>query len=98
LDRVKYGSIFFELEGSVAQTFDCCKLSHSPWYKDFGRSRALAISFANDEGTAALADSLGAVTLLDKMKLASRLIPAIKHYANADHKWMDFRRSDVLET
>jgi len=41
-------------------------------------SRLIAISFWNDEGTQALAESLGAVTLLDKMKLATELIPAIK--------------------
>jgi DNA-binding NarL/FixJ family response regulator len=41
-------------------------------------SRLIAISFWNDEGTQALADSLGAVTLLDKMRLTTDLIPAIK--------------------
>ena len=41
-------------------------------------SRLIAISFWNDEGTQALAESLGAVTLLDKMKLVTELIPAIK--------------------
>jgi DNA-binding NarL/FixJ family response regulator len=41
-------------------------------------SRLIAISFWNDEGTQALADSLGAVTLLDKMRLTADLIPAIK--------------------
>jgi hypothetical protein len=41
-------------------------------------SRIIAISFWNDEGRQALAESLGAVTLLDKMRLTTDLIPAIK--------------------
>ena len=41
-------------------------------------SRLIAISFWKDEGTQALAESLGAVTLLDKMRLTTDLIPAIK--------------------
>jgi DNA-binding NarL/FixJ family response regulator len=41
-------------------------------------SRLIAISFWDDEGTQALAESLGAVTLLDKLTLATELIPAIK--------------------
>jgi DNA-binding NarL/FixJ family response regulator len=41
-------------------------------------SRLIAMSFWNDEDTQALARSLGAVTLLDKMRLVSELIPAIK--------------------
>ena len=41
-------------------------------------SRLIAISFWKDEGTHALAKSLGAVTLLDKMTLTTDLIPAIK--------------------
>jgi hypothetical protein len=44
-------------------------------------SSFLAISFWNDEETKALADSFGAVALLDKTKLAEELIPAIKRYA-----------------
>lgn len=48
-------------------------------------SQLLAISFANDEDTATLTDSFGAVVLLDKMDLAMELIPAIKRYANAGH-------------
>jgi DNA-binding NarL/FixJ family response regulator len=44
-------------------------------------SRLLAISIWNDEQAKALADSFGAVTLLDKPKLADDLIPAIKLYA-----------------
>ena len=41
-------------------------------------SRLIAMSFWNDEDTQALARSLGAVTLLDKMRLTTDLIPAIK--------------------
>lgn len=41
-------------------------------------SRLIAISFWDDEGTRALAESFGAVTLLDKLTLATELIPAIK--------------------
>jgi DNA-binding NarL/FixJ family response regulator len=41
-------------------------------------SRLIAISFWNDEDTQALARSLGAVNLLDKMRLVTELIPAIK--------------------
>jgi DNA-binding NarL/FixJ family response regulator len=41
-------------------------------------SRLIAISFWDDEGTQALAESFGAVTLLDKLTLATELIPTIK--------------------
>ena len=41
-------------------------------------SRLIAISFWTDEDTQALAERLGAVTLLDKLTLATDLIPAIK--------------------
>jgi two-component system response regulator DevR len=41
-------------------------------------SRLIAMSFWNDQGTQALAESLGAVTLLDKLTLFTELIPAIK--------------------
>ena len=44
-------------------------------------SRLLAMSIWNDEKAKALADSFGAVALLDKPKLADELIPAIKQYA-----------------
>ena len=37
----------------------------------------LAVSFSNDDEARQLADSYGAVTLLDKMKLFSDMIPAI---------------------
>jgi chemotaxis response regulator CheB len=42
----------------------------------------LAISLRNDDETKALAESFGAVTLLEKVNLATELIPAIKMYAN----------------
>ena len=45
-------------------------------------SRLIAISFWNDEDTQALAESLGAVILLDKMRLTTDLIPAIKDATN----------------
>jgi DNA-binding NarL/FixJ family response regulator len=45
-------------------------------------SRIIAISFWKDEGTQALAQSVGAVTLLDKMRLTTDLIPAIKDATN----------------
>jgi hypothetical protein len=38
----------------------------------------LAMSFANDEETIRLAESYGAVRLLDKTELANTLVPAIK--------------------
>jgi DNA-binding NarL/FixJ family response regulator len=38
----------------------------------------LAISFANDEETILLAESYGALRLLDKTELGSTLVPAIK--------------------
>jgi DNA-binding NarL/FixJ family response regulator len=41
-------------------------------------SRLIAISFWDDACTQALAESLGAATLLDKLTLATELIPAIK--------------------
>ena len=41
-------------------------------------SRLIGMSFWNDENTQALAQSLGAVTLLDKMRLITELIPAIR--------------------
>jgi len=47
-------------------------------------SRLLAISIWNDDETKALAEAIGAVTLLDKTKLTAELIPAIRHYANED--------------
>jgi two-component system chemotaxis response regulator CheB len=44
-------------------------------------SRLVAISVANDEEAEALAESFGAVTLLDKMKLFVELIPTIRQFA-----------------
>ena len=41
--------------------------------------RVLAISIWNDEGTKELAVSFGAAVLLDKMELASKLVPTIMH-------------------
>jgi hypothetical protein len=37
----------------------------------------VAVSIANDEEAKALAQSFGAVTLLDKMKLFDELVPTI---------------------
>jgi two-component system response regulator DesR len=45
-------------------------------------SRLLAISIWKDEETRVLAESIGAVALLDKTKLAYELIPAIRQYGN----------------
>jgi DNA-binding NarL/FixJ family response regulator len=42
-------------------------------------SQLLAISIWNEEGSKELAESLGAAVLLDKMNLASTLIPTILH-------------------
>jgi DNA-binding NarL/FixJ family response regulator len=44
-------------------------------------SRLIAISIWRDDASKALADSFGALDLLDKTDLASVLIPAIKLYA-----------------
>jgi DNA-binding NarL/FixJ family response regulator len=41
-------------------------------------SRLIAISFWDDDDTQALAERFGALTLLDKLTLATELIPAIK--------------------
>jgi DNA-binding NarL/FixJ family response regulator len=46
--------------------------------------RIVAISLANDEETKALADSFGALILLDKMELAVELIPTIEKFALPD--------------
>jgi DNA-binding NarL/FixJ family response regulator len=46
--------------------------------------RVVAMSIANDGETKALADSFGAVTLLDKTELADELIPTIEKLASAD--------------
>jgi DNA-binding NarL/FixJ family response regulator len=44
-------------------------------------SRLVAISLSNDEEAAALAESFGAITLLDKMRLFDELIPTILQFA-----------------
>jgi hypothetical protein len=41
----------------------------------------VAISIFNDEQTKQLAESFGAVTLLDKMELSDILIPTIQKFA-----------------
>lgn len=51
-------------------------------------SRLLAISIWVDEETKYLAEAFGAATLLDKTKLATELIPAIKHYTNEGSEWI----------
>jgi two-component system chemotaxis response regulator CheB len=45
-------------------------------------SRLIGISVWNDDGAKALADFLGAETLLDKLDIVPDLIPAIKRHAN----------------
>jgi two-component system, NarL family, response regulator DevR len=57
----------------------------TPSHLKFGLigARLLAISIWKDEETKTLAETIGAVTLLDKADLATKLIPAIKHYASA---------------
>jgi DNA-binding NarL/FixJ family response regulator len=45
-------------------------------------SQLLAISIWHDDETKALADAFGAATLLDKINLATELIPTIKQYAH----------------
>ena len=47
------------------------------------RAKVLAISFGTDDHTGKLAESVGAVKLLDKMELAQELIPAILELAPA---------------
>jgi CheY-like chemotaxis protein len=61
-----------------------------------GASQLLAISIWNDDEAKALADSFGAVTLLDKISLTAELIPAIKRLANG-HEPADLRGEDLLE-
>jgi DNA-binding NarL/FixJ family response regulator len=45
-------------------------------------SRLIAMSIWNDEVTKSLAETYGALTLLDKATLGSELIATIKRYAN----------------
>lgn len=47
---------------------------------DPSASRILAISIWNDAESRALAESVGATTLLDKMDLVNELIPTIKQF------------------
>jgi len=44
-----------------------------------GTVRTVAVSFSNDDDSKALAESYGAVALLDKMKLYNEMVPAILH-------------------
>jgi DNA-binding NarL/FixJ family response regulator len=57
-------------------------------------SRLLAISIWNDDETKTLADNFGAVTLLEKISLASELIPAIKRHARI-HEQENSDRGEV---
>jgi chemotaxis response regulator CheB len=43
-----------------------------------GSVRTLAVSFANDSDSKVLAESYGAAVLLDKMKLYTEMLPAIR--------------------
>jgi DNA-binding NarL/FixJ family response regulator len=45
----------------------------------------LAVSLSNDDEARALAESYGAVSLLDKMNLYSEIIPAIMHCSDNKH-------------
>jgi two-component system nitrate/nitrite response regulator NarL len=45
----------------------------------------LAVSLANDEEAKALAESYGALALLDKMSLYQQLVPAIMHCSDSPH-------------
>lgn len=47
-------------------------------------AKVLGMSFANDEDAKSLAQSMGAVELVDKMNLAKELIPAILRHALAN--------------
>lgn len=59
-------------------------------------SRLLAISIWHDDETKALANAYGAVTLLDKINLATELIPAIKQYAHI-HERDNSSHGDIRE-
>ena len=56
--------------------FDLHMVDGEGWRLHTG-SKLLAISFANDDEAKALAESIGADKLLDKMELYETLIPAI---------------------
>ena len=45
----------------------------------------VAVSLSNDEEAKALAESYGAVSLLDKMTLYREIIPAIMHCSDSNH-------------
>ena len=45
----------------------------------------LAVSLSNDDEAKALAESYGAASLLDKMNLYRKMIPAIMHCSNNQH-------------
>ena len=64
------------------------ELTVTPSHLKFGLigSRLLAISIWKDDETKALADRIGAATLLDKANLATTLIPAIKHHASGSER------------
>jgi chemotaxis response regulator CheB len=49
-------------------------------------SLLLAMSIWNDDETKSLAETIGAVMLLDKTKLATELIPAIRQYGNDQNR------------
>jgi two-component system, NarL family, response regulator DevR len=59
-------------------------------------SRLVATSVWNDQDTKVLADSFGAVRLLDKLSLYAELIPAIKQCAKG-YQGTDSRHGDVLK-
>jgi chemotaxis response regulator CheB len=58
------------------------KVTPSPLKLGLTRSRLVAISIWKDDETKALAERIGAATLLDKANLTTALIPAIKGHAN----------------
>ena len=60
--------------------FDLHMVDGEGWRLHTG-SKLLAISFANDDEAKATAASIGVAKLLDKMQLASELIPAILELA-----------------
>jgi two-component system response regulator NreC len=58
--------------------------------------RIVAVSIWNDEKTRELAESFGAVTLLDKMELSDTLIPAIRKFATRPSTLHSQNRTGVL--
>jgi two-component system response regulator DevR len=54
-------------------------VTHAQIQSGFTGSRLVAMSIWNDEETKAVADSIGAVALLDKTALSTELIPAIRN-------------------